>query len=230
MDDQHDGELIGDLKAIEAVAGREAALAIGRSLAGRVLQVPSTTARPVRFSGVLATIEGLIGHELTLRFVEAYGGQKVTVPSGRTRAPSRLAGVIGRAAATKLGEEFGAEMIDVPRAFTSVQASRGHSIDQLILDGFSLNAVAQRCGVTARAVSFRKRRMVEQGLLISRREPAPSPDKIVSVQMRRMLVAGYAADAIAAELGTDVGRVKRERRDAARAGLALPREASSIGA
>lgn len=103
------------------------------------------------FPGIAGEIEALIGAELTAQLLRRWGGCQVNLPT--KAAGSKLAEVIGEAAAQKIIDGIGFGKITLPCGSMRGAKRRRSEAVAMLRSGASLAQVALACDLHTRTVS-----------------------------------------------------------------------------
>jgi Mor family transcriptional regulator len=100
---------------------------------------------------VLQEIEGLIGHEATMKLVDRWGGLNLYVPESMPKN-HRISRTIGADAAQALADVYGGDTINMPRAHIYHAVRRQMEIFRRHRSGEPVEKLAAEYGVTWRAI------------------------------------------------------------------------------
>jgi len=118
----------------------------------------------------LAALEAAFGPSASRRFLEAFAGREVNIPSGNVRGTA-LDRACGPRAARWLQKELGRGKFRVPMALASTTARRRLVILSHLAAGRSLEATAAAAQCHTRTVSAMKTRLRAEGRLSERGTP-----------------------------------------------------------
>jgi len=100
---------------------------------------------------LLNRIAAVAGERAALVLGREKAGQKIYIP-GTMTSEHWLATMIGLEAATAIADTFGSQHIVVPAALSGEKIRRARVIAQLLDEGYSINQIVQRTGVSFNTV------------------------------------------------------------------------------
>lgn len=107
--------------------------------------------------GLAADLVELIGEPAAMKLLAARGGTEITIP--QRIDGSQLAGIVGRDAAMRMADHFGAGRLVLPTGAARGAGARRAEAMRLLRRGHSLREVAMACGLHTRTITNYRRQM-----------------------------------------------------------------------